>query len=178
MGNRSRKLSKCNCTNCGIEFEKPVSEIKRNKRLNRPNFCSRTCVGKNNIKNLPTNNENYDISKHSGNNKDGFTKFRYHFRNVKKRDKDVSISLEDLKDIWDRQDGICPYLKIKLILSGYSKIEKNPIYSASIDRIDSAKGYTKDNIQWVSRSMNLMKNTMTSEQVFEILKLIKENKGV
>ena len=82
-----------------------------------------------------------------------------------------------MKQIWDKQNGICPYLNIKLVLSGYSKIEKNPIYSASIDRIDSTKGYTKDNIQWVSRSMNLMKNTMTSEQVFEIFKLINENKG-
>ena len=40
------------CKNCGNEFEKPLTEIRRNEKLNRPNFCSRTCVGKNNVKNL------------------------------------------------------------------------------------------------------------------------------
>jgi len=173
----NRKKGKCTCANCGVEFEKPESEIKRNQKIGRPNFCSRSCVGKNNVKNLPTNSKNYDISKHSKWRIDEYTPFRYHLRNVKKRDKEFNLTLDDLKQVWDNQNGICPFLGINLILSGYSRIEKNPIYSASIDRIDSTKGYTKDNIQWVSRSMNLMKNTMTNEQVFEILNLIKENKG-
>ena len=47
-----RKLGKCSCDNCGIEFEKPISEIKRNQKLGRKNFCSRICVGVNNSKNL------------------------------------------------------------------------------------------------------------------------------
>ena len=32
-------------------IEKPLTEIRRNEKLNRPNFCTRTCVGKNNAKN-------------------------------------------------------------------------------------------------------------------------------
>lgn len=46
------KMGKCICKHCGIEFEKPLTELRRNEKLNRPNFCTRTCVGKNNIKNL------------------------------------------------------------------------------------------------------------------------------
>ena len=47
-----RKMGECTCDNCGIKFEKPLSEINRNNKLGRQNFCSRTCVGKNNIKNF------------------------------------------------------------------------------------------------------------------------------
>ena len=57
----------------------------------------------------------------------------------------------------------------------YSKIEKNPIYTASLDRIDSKKGYIKGNIRWVSRSINWMKNDITDEMVWELCKLISEN---
>jgi hypothetical protein len=57
----------------------------------------------------------------------------------------------------------------------YSKIKKDPIYSASLDRIDSNKGYEKGNIQWISRSMNYMKNDMTDQEVRFILNLIKKN---
>ena len=52
MRNKGRKLGNCTCDNCGVEFSKPQSEIIRNQKLGRKNFCSRTCVGKNNIKNL------------------------------------------------------------------------------------------------------------------------------
>jgi len=177
MESTGRKLGICKCDNCGIEFQKPQSEINRNQKLSRKNFCSRTCVGKNNTKNLPKNIDGYKISTHSANKKDEYTPFRYHYRNIKKRDKDVTISLEDMRKVWERQNGICPFLNIELTLSGYSRIEKNPIYSASLDRIDFTKGYVIDNIQWISRSINLMKNTMTNDQVNEILGLIKNNKG-
>jgi hypothetical protein len=176
MGNKKNyKMGKCTCKQCNVEFEKPLSEIKRNEKLNRPNFCSRTCVGKHNIKNFPKEKTNYDISQHSDWKKDEYTKFRYHFRNLRNRNKIVDITIEDLKEIWELQEGKCTYLKINLILSSYSKIKKDPIYSASLDRIDSNKGYEKGNIQWISRSMNYMKNDITDQEVRFIIKLIKEN---
>jgi hypothetical protein len=176
MGNKRKyKMGECICKQCGIQFEKPLTEIKRNEKLNRPNFCSRTCVGKHNIKNLPKEKTNYDISQHSDWRKDEYTKFRYHFRNLRNRNKNIDITIEDLKEIWEFQEGKCPYLKIDLVLSSYSKIKKDPIYSASLDRIDSNKGYEKGNIQWISRSMNYMKNDMTDQEVRFILNLIKKN---
>jgi len=176
MKNRSRKLSKCNCANCGIEFEKPQSEIIRNKKLGRQNFCSRTCVGLNNVKNFGDKRSNYDVSKHSGWRKDDYTKFRYHFRNVKKRNKEFNLTLEDLKLIWEQQEGKCSYLGIKLNLNSYGKIKKDPITSASLDRIDSSKGYVKGNIQWISRAINYMKNDMSEKEVQQIFDLIIENR--
>jgi hypothetical protein len=174
MDHYKRKLGTCSCDNCGTEFEKPQSEILRNKKLGRQNFCSRTCVGLNNIKNFGDGKNKYDISKHSGWKKDEFTKFRYHFRNIKSRNKEVNITLEDLRDVWDTQQETCPYLGIKLILNSYSKIKKDPITSASLDRIDSSKGYVKGNIQWISRAVNLMKNDMSENELLKIFELIIE----
>lgn len=178
MTKKGRKLGNCTCDNCGIEFQKPQSEINRNQKLGRKNFCSRTCVGKNNVKNFGDGENKYTISKHSSNRKDEYTKFKYHFRNILKRNKEIDVTIEDLKEIWENQKGICPYLGIELELSSYSKINKNPISSASLDRIDSKKGYIKGNIQWISRAMNLLKNDMSDQQVHDIMELIyKQKKG-
>jgi hypothetical protein len=172
MKNKGRKLGNCKCDNCGIEFEKAQSEINRNLKLNRKNFCTRTCVGKFFVEKLSKNNVNYDISKHSSNRKDGLTKFRYHYRNIKNRDKEIGITIEDLKEIWELQNGICPYLGIKLTLSAYTKIKKCPIESASIDRIDSSKGYIKGNIQWISRAINHLKGDMSEDELLKVFDII------
>lgn len=170
------KMGKCICKHCGIEFEKPLTELRRNEKLNRPNFCTRTCVGKNNIKNLGGHLGDY--KKIMGHNRfgDEFTKFRYHYRNLKKRNHDVTITIEDLQSQWETQKGICFFSGVKLELSSYTKINKNPIYAASLDRIDSSKGYTQDNIRWVSRAMNWMKNTMSDDMVYELMDIIKNKK--
>lgn len=176
MKYQGRKLGSCKCDNCGVIFEKPQSEINRNSKIGRKNFCSRTCVGKNNFKNFGENKSNYDISKHSKNKNDKYTKFRYHYRNILKRNKEVNVTIDDLKEIWEIQKGVCPYLGIELTLNTYGKINKDSITSASLDRIDSKKGYIKGNVQWVSRAMNYLKNDMSEEQVQEILILIVKNK--
>lgn len=61
----------------------------------------------------------------------------------------------------------CRYLGILL---DYSSSYKDN--SASIDRIDSTKGYTKDNIQVISMLANRMKSNATNEQLIEFAKSI------
>lgn len=51
----------------------------------------------------------------------------------------------------------CPILGEKLV--------KHTRYAPSIDRIDSTKGYTKDNVWVISRRANLMKNDATVEDL-------------
>jgi hypothetical protein len=169
-------MGKCICANCGVEFEKSNSEINRNKKLSRPNFCSRSCVGVNNTKNLLNVVNRYNIAKHSDNRKSNHVKFNYHFRNIKKRNQIVDVTIIDLINQWDVQNGICPFSGVKLELSSYSKIKKNPIYSASLDRIDSSLGYVKNNIRWVSRVINWMKNDMSDKQVNDLIEILVKNK--
>lgn len=50
-------------------------------------------------------------------------------------------------------------------------------YSPSIDRIDSTKGYTKDNIQWLTHSANCHKYNKSGEQIiYEWLHGVDRNK--
>jgi len=169
-------MGKCICSSCGIEFEKSNSELNRNKKLNRPNFCSRNCVGINNTKNLLNVKNRYDIQRHSNNRGGEYSKFKYHFRNIKKRNQIIDLTIEDLSNQWVLQNGICPFSGIKLELSSYTKIKKNPIYSASLDRIDNKLGYVKGNVRWVSRAINWMKNEMDDAYIHELISILIKNK--
>ncbi len=176
MKNNVKKIGKSICDSCGKEFEKPLTEIRRSEKYKRRHFCSRTCAGKHNIKNFGDNRSTYDISKHANNRITNYTKFKYHYRNILKRNQEIDITIEDLKNQWDNQNGICFFTGVELELSSYTKIKKNPIYSASLDRIDSNKGYVKGNIRWVSRAINWMKNDMTDQMVNQLIDIIIENK--
>ena len=78
-------------------------------------------------------------------------------------------------DVWNKQQGICIYSKVQL--QKCSNINFNDrVYSMSLDRIDSSKGYVKDNIQFISIAMNYLKNSMTHQEMLEIIELIKNSK--
>jgi hypothetical protein len=40
--------------------------------------------------------------------------------------------------------------------------------TASLDRIDSSKGYTIDNVQWVHKTVNLMKRELNQQDFIDI----------
>ena len=56
---------------------------------------------------------------------------------------------------------LCPILKVKFIRGSYMEYE----YTPSIDRIDNTKGYTKDNIQIITKKANSMKNSGSPEEL-------------
>ena len=44
-----------------------------------------------------------------------------------------------------------------------------------MDRIDSTKGYIKGNVQWVHKTVNIMKNTFDNTLFINLCKKIAEN---
>ena len=44
--------------------------------------------------------------------------------------------------------------------------------TASVDRIDSTKGYLKGNVQWVHKSINQMKSNRTDEEFIALCKAV------
>jgi thymidylate synthase ThyX len=64
----------------------------------------------------------------------------------------------------------CPILGVELDYSVSGG--KNPDYSPSIDRIDSSKGYVKDNVWVISNKANRMKNDGSSEELISFAKAI------
>lgn len=173
-----RKLTTFICDNCGTESDKPTSEYNRNIKAGRHNFCCRSCsvsyANKHKIKSKETmsKEELTHLKSISGNRRDKYTPFRYTFRNAKKRFKEFNITLDDLVDLWESQKGICPYTHIKLQLPEYKNIIEDQKIRASLDRIDSSKGYVKGNIQFISTVINYMKNTMSHEETVNFLKII------
>jgi hypothetical protein len=83
------------------------------------------------------------------------------------------------QELWDKfigQERRCAYTGIILTLDKNNKDHKEGNYTASIDRIDSSKGYEKDNIQWVHKRINIMKGNMSGEEFIEWCKLVSEDR--
>lgn len=53
--------------------------------------------------------------------------------------------------------------------------KSHTIWSASLDRIDSDKGYTKDNVEWICLFVNLGKNEYSKEEVKEFFYKVKNS---
>jgi hypothetical protein len=76
------------------------------------------------------------------------------------------IDIEFAWDLFLRQNRKCA-------LSGLP-IQFGSMQTASIDRVDSGKGYTKDNVQWLHKDVNIMKNKFTTEYFAKLCSLVAE----
>lgn len=166
------------CPVCLKEYQKDKSEYTRNCKIGRPSYCSLSCAGiVNQIK--EENRSNYDISKHCSNQHDEYSDFRYYLKLIKLHKENIGITLDVLKDLWDKQNGICPYTKVKLkpqTHMTYALYKYNDWYLyASVDRIDSSKPYSIDNIEFVSVGINYLKNRFKKSEVIEFLNIISHN---
>lgn len=77
------------------------------------------------------------------------------------------MDLPYLKQLWEKQEGKCAITKVDLKLE--SCYNKN--YQASIDRIDSSKGYIKGNIRFTSVSVNWLKSNLDDNHLREFFQI-------
>lgn len=82
--------------------------------------------------------------------------------NAKKRDIFFDLTAKDLEDKWNECEGKCSLLEIKLVLIPRYRAMRN---TATVDRIDTTKGYTRDNVMWLSSFANWNKKDMTLEEL-------------
>jgi hypothetical protein len=80
----------------------------------------------------------------------------------------IDIDKDYLESIWT---GKCAISGIDILHK--SKDKKTDMFSASLDRIDSSKGYIKGNVQFVALGVNYAKNGFTNEETLEFIKAIK-----
>jgi deoxycytidylate deaminase len=90
------------------------------------------------------------------------------FQNAIKRNYEFSVSIEYLLDLFISQDRKCKLTGMKLIFTD----DKNPSLTrskttASLDRIDSNKGYIEGNVQWVHKDINKMKNNHSTDKFID-----------
>jgi len=87
---------------------------------------------------------------------------------------EVKINILDLDKLFKKQKGKCALSGLDLIV--HNRSETN---TASVDRIDSTKGYTKKNIQFVHKDINMMKRIYNQTYFIELCKLVTNyNKAV
>lgn len=158
------KTVKCICDKCQKEFLKNQNEYNRSKLLGRKYYCSRICSATGNALHFGKKVNRIPPKKGPAN------PFLYYIRNCKRRGQhDFDLTIEYLKELWDNQGGKCAYSRLDLKLNNHSKRDADIRYTASVDRIDSGKGYIKGNIQFISTAINYMKHTMSHEHTVEFL---------
>lgn len=87
--------------------------------------------------------------------------------------KKFEITVEFLWDLFLKQDRKCAITNIPINFNtNFGKFSDG---SASLDRIDSNKGYTIDNVQWVHKIINMMKNKLSMNEFTEWCKLVAKN---
>jgi len=105
--------------------------------------------------------------------------YRSHLKNrlvnaARARSKKSGVEFELTSDDFEIPD-VCPLLGIPLyIAEGKKTVKYN---SASLDRIDSSKGYTKDNVWIISFKANTMKSNSTLDEFLLMAENWKRLKG-
>lgn len=98
-------------------------------------------------------------------------------KGAKERNIDVSVTAQELWELYLKQNGKCALTGLKIDFGKhiYGGLTKGQSQTASLDRIDSKKGYTIDNVQWLHKHVNIMKNRYDNEYFKNICKLVTEH---
>lgn len=149
---KSKWLCLCECGNT-----KSISIGSLNRKLTRS--CG--CISKN-IKRI----KSYKDIPHQW--------FRRLFNQATTRDYEFKITIKDIWDQYEKQDKKCYYTRTNV--NFHSDMSNKPhLCTASIDRIDSNRGYTKDNIVICHKMVNLSKSFLSKEEFIKMCNLIAHN---
>ena len=77
-----------------------------------------------------------------------------------RKGRSFDLTPEYLVDLFYKQKGRCVYTGIKLV---FGIPTRKILGTASLDRIDSSKGYIEGNVQWVHKHINMMKQAYSHD---------------
>lgn len=173
----------CDC--CKTSFKRDKDESLRKKKSKKKQYCSQSCSTKQQNKSARTKewvNGKKNISNLkliADNQLDEYSLFRPLLSRCMRRKNRVgrtfpcNLDLLYIKELWEKQKGKCAITGVNLIL----KSKENKNYQASLDRIDSSKGYIRGNVRFVSVSINWLKNNLDDNHVKEFIEIIKNQGG-
>lgn len=146
---------KCRC-DCGTEFY--VRQDNLMTKINPTRSCG--CAMH------PTGESN---GRFSGFGELYGTYWKHVIRNAKKRGIPFKLTPKQAWLQFQRQKGKCALTGCELTLSrGWPGRRGN----ASLDRIDSSKGYAPENIQWVLTKVNCMKSNLPDDEFIRVCRLV------
>jgi hypothetical protein len=91
---------------------------------------------------------------------------------AKKRGHKFDLNIKDAWKLYEKQNRKCAISGVDIAFS--NTISSLSDTTASLDRIDSTLGYTLDNVQWVHKEVNLMKQGMCMKQFLVWIKIIEK----
>ena len=94
-------------------------------------------------------------------------------KRAKKRGYIINISIQYGWDLYIKQNKKCALSGLPIMFAISNK--KSSETTASLDRIDSTKGYVEGNVQWVYKPINIMKNIYEQNYFISLCKLIANN---
>lgn len=89
------------------------------------------------------------------------------FKSKKRSQLQITITMEYAWDLFLKQEGKCALSGLPLVVHSNTKVN-----TASLDRIDSSKGYIPGNVQWVHKVINMMKRTYDQELFIAMCKAV------
>lgn len=94
--------------------------------------------------------------------------------NAKRRGIPFNLSAEELYLKLEEQSFRCKISDVDIVLCDNYR-DQYTNQTASLDRIDNSKGYTLDNVQWVHKTVNIMRNKLSIQDFLEWCNLISRN---
>ena len=92
----------------------------------------------------------------------GKTYFTSIVRGANDRNFELNITIEYIWELFLKQNKKCALSGVDLLFNNSSLLQ-----TASLDRIDSSKGYIEGNVQWVHKNINFMKQEQSDEDFIE-----------
>lgn len=91
---------------------------------------------------------------------------------AKRRDLNFSITKSFIDELFIEQGEKCALSGVNIVLpKDYTELSTG-VGTASLDRIDSSKGYEKGNVQWVHKTINIMKQSLSDQELIEWCSLV------
>jgi len=154
---RVRTTWKCQC-DCGNIVDVTTHELRANKRPTRSCGCLKEDV----------------IYKRCwrGCGSLGLDLWNRYRRGAASRGISFSIGIEDAWAIFEQQTGKCALTGVEIVFPINGSKSNRSTCTASLDRIDATRGYEMGNIQWVHKTVNIMKNVLSEGEFIEWCRLV------
>lgn len=96
-------------------------------------------------------------------------------KDANKRNLSFTITIEYIWNLYLEQNRRCS-LTNEVIVFGTTKMDRER--TASLDRINSDDGYVVGNVQWVTKTVNFAKQSMSNEEFIELCEKVTKHAGV
>jgi hypothetical protein len=101
------------------------------------------------------------------------TYFKSVKHNAEVRNLEFDVSIDFLWNLFLDQDRRCALSNAEIVLNPYMNWKQTKLaQTASVDRKDSSKGYTEENVQWVHKHINQMKMNLTQDNFLDLCALV------